>query len=398
VTFVPSANIAQLKPSATIAVAAQARALKAAGRHIIDLGAGEPDFITPLFIREAAIRAMHAGETKYTNTEGILPLREAICRLANAERAPHLPPVEPGEVVVSNGSKQSLYNACMALFSTGDEVLIPIPSWTSYFEMVGLSRATVVAVPCDPARSFKVTPDDLRRHATDRTRGVMLNSPTNPTGAVYSADELRALFELAAERGWWMLTDEIYRRIVYGEPAAGGLQVAPDRERIVVIDGVAKAYAMTGWRIGWTITTAPLAKAMGAFQSHTTSNACSISQHAAVAALTDTAQADAEIGTMVAQFRARRDAAMAILAEEPSLSVIEPAGAFYLYVRAPGADRDPSVGARFTARLLDAHGVAAVPGEAFGMPGWVRVSYAAALDDVTAGARAMVAVAREGIA
>ncbi len=397
-TFVPSANIAQLKPSATIAVAAQARALKAAGRHIIDLGAGEPDFITPQFIRDAAVRAMHAGATKYTATEGILPLREAICRRANAERAPHLPEVEPGDVVVSNGSKQSLYNACMALFGPGDEVLVPVPSWTSYFEMVGLARASVVAVPCDPAQSFKVTPDDLQRHATSRTRGVMLNSPTNPTGAVYAADELRALFALAAERGWWMLTDEIYRRIAYDGPAAGGLEVAVDRERMVVIDGVAKAYAMTGWRIGWTISSAPLAKAMGAFQSHTTSNACSVSQHAAVAALTETVQADAEIAAMVTQFRARRDAAMAILAEEPSLQVVVPAGAFYLFVRAPGADRDPSCGARFTARLLDAHGVAAVPGEAFGTPGWVRVSYAASLEEVTAGANAMVAVAREGIA
>ncbi len=397
-TFVPSANIAQLKPSATIAVAAQARALKAAGRHVIDLGAGEPDAATPQFIRDAASRAMHAGATKYTATEGILPLREAICRLANAERASHLPPIEPGEVVVSNGSKQSLFNTCMALFGPGDEVLVPTPSWTSYFEMVGLARATVVAVPCDPAQSFKVTPDDLVRHATGRTRGVMLNSPTNPTGAVYTAEELRALFAVAAERGWWMLTDEIYRRIVYGAAATGGLQVAPERERVVVIDGVAKAYAMTGWRIGWTISPAPLAKAMGAFQSHTTSNACSVSQHAAVAALTETAAADVEIAAMVTQFRARRDAAMAILATEPSLTVIEPAGAFYLFVRAPGADRDAAMGARFTERLLSAHGVAVVPGEAFGTPGWVRMSYAAALDDVTAGATAMLAVAREGLA
>jgi aspartate aminotransferase len=395
VSFVPSANLAQLKPSATIAVAAKARALKAAGRRIIDLGAGEPDFITPAFIREAAKAALDAGATKYTNTEGILPLREAIAAHANAERAPHLAVVDPSEIVVSNGSKQSLYNACVALFGPGDEVLIPVPSWTSYFEMVGLARATVVPVDCDPANGFKVTADDLRRHATPRTKGVMLNSPTNPTGAVYSADELRDLFALAAERGWWMLTDEIYRRIVYGAPAAGGLQVAPDRERIVVIDGVAKAYAMTGWRIGWTITSAPLAKAMGAFQSHTTSNPATVSQYAALAALTRTAEADAEIAAMVAQFKARRDAAMAILAEAPSLTVIPPDGAFYLYVRAPGADRDPSVGARYTDRLLEGYDLAAVPGEAFGTPGWVRVSYAASMDEVVAGARALVAAARE---
>jgi len=172
VSFVPSANLAQLKPSATIAVSARARALKAAGRNIIDLGAGEPDFATPEFIRRAAQRAIDAGATKYTATEGILPLREAIAATANAQRSAALPPVTPDEVVVSTGSKQSLYNACVALFGPGDEVLVPTPSWTSYYEMVGLARATPVAVHGDAARGFKVTPGDLARHATPRTRGV----------------------------------------------------------------------------------------------------------------------------------------------------------------------------------------------------------------------------------
>ncbi len=393
--FVPSANLAQLQPSATIAVSAKARALKAAGRRIIDLGAGEPDFITPAFIRDAAKRALDEGATKYTATEGILPLREAIAAHANAGRASHLPPVTAGEVVVSNGSKQSLFNTCMALFGPGDEVLVPVPSWTSYFEMVKLARAAVVAVPADPAHGFKVTPDDLMRHATPRTRGVMLNSPANPTGSVYSADELRALFTLAAERGWWMITDEIYRRIVYGAPAAGGLEVAPDRERVVIVDGVAKAYAMTGWRIGWTISSAPLAAAMNALQSHTTSNAAAVSQHAALAALTDAAQADDEIARMVAAFRSRRDAAMAILAEEPALRVIPPDGAFYLYIEAPGAGRDPDAGGRFATHLLEQHSVAVVPGAAFATPGWIRLSYAAAMDEVVAGARAIVTAFRE---
>jgi aspartate aminotransferase len=388
--FVPSENIAQLKPSATIAVAAKSRALKAAGRAIIDLGAGEPDFITPTFIRDAAKKALDEGATKYTNTEGILPLREAIAAHANAVRAPHLPEVKPNEIVVSNGSKQSLYNTCMAVFGPGDEVLIPVPSWTSYFEMVGLARATVVPVTTDAANGFKVTPDDLRRHATKYAKGVMLNSPNNPTGAVYSADELKALFELAEERGWWMITDEIYLRIVYGDAATSGLQVAPSRERVVVIDGVAKAYAMTGWRIGWSISTAPLAAAMNAFQSHTTSNAATVSQYAALAALTDTAQADREIATMVSAFKARRDAAMQILSAEPGLRVIPPDGAFYLYVEAPNGD-----GAAFADRLLDGHNVAVVPGAAFATPGWVRMSYAASMAEVVAGATAILTAYRE---
>ena len=389
-SFVPSANIAQLKPSATIAVAAKSRALKAAGRQIIDLGAGEPDFITPTFIRDAAKAALDAGATKYTNPEGILPLREAIAAHANAVRAPHLPVITPADIVVSNGSKQSLFNTCMAVFGPGDDVLIPVPSWTSYFEMVGLARATVVPVPTDPARGFKVSADDLRRHATGDTKGVMLNSPNNPTGSVYSADELRALFELAEERGWWMITDEIYLRIVYGAAATSGLQVAPSMQRVVVIDGVAKAYAMTGWRIGWTISPAPLASAMNAFQSHTTSNAATVSQYAALAALTQTAQADREIATMVSAFKARRDAAMAILGAEPGLRVIPPEGAFYLYVEAPKAD-----GAAFADRLLDGHNVAVVPGAAFATPGWIRMSYAASMDEVVAGATAILTAYRE---
>jgi aspartate aminotransferase len=249
VSFTPSANLARLKPSATIAVSARARELKAAGRNIIDLGAGEPDFATPEFIRRAGQRAIDAGATKYTATEGILPLREAIAAQANAIRSPSLPPVTPADVVVSTGSKQSLYNACVALFGPGDEVLVPTPSWTSYYEMVGLARAEAIPVHGEAGRGFKVTPDELLRHSTPRTRGVMLNSPCNPTGAAYTADELSALLALARQREWWVISDEIYVPIAYDAPAARSLQLAESRERLVVIDGVAKAYAMTGWRL-----------------------------------------------------------------------------------------------------------------------------------------------------
>jgi len=213
-SFQPSPNIARLKESATLAVAAKARALKAQGIPVIDLGAGEPDFDTPAFIRRAAAAAVEAGATRYTNTEGILPLREAIAADANRIEGQSVP-VTPAEVVVSNGSKQSLYNACVCCFGPGDEVLIPTPAWTSYFEMVDLARAVAVPVVGDPANSLKVTAAMLAAAATPRTRGLMLISPSNPTGAVYSREELASILTLAADRGWWAIADEIYRRIAY---------------------------------------------------------------------------------------------------------------------------------------------------------------------------------------
>lgn len=395
VSFAPSENLAELKPSATIAVSARARALRAAGRDIIDLGAGEPDFDTPEFIRRAAQVAIDSGATKYTAVEGILPLREAIAKQANTFRAAHLPEIKADEIVVSSGSKQSIYNACVALFGPGDEVLVPTPSWTSYYEMVTLARAKSVAVHGDPARGFKVTTTDLERHASANTKGVMLNSPCNPTGSVYDAKELRSLLDLAADRGWWVISDEIYVPIAYNGPATRSLEVAQSRERLVVVDGVAKAYAMTGWRIGWTITTKALASAMNAFQSHTTSNAASVSQHAAVTALTETAKADAEIKTMVTEFHKRRDAALAVLAEDSSIRVVRPDGAFYLFIEAPNAATDPNAGANFANHLIDKHSVAVVPGSAFYTPGWVRLSYAAAMPLVVEGVRRLVAAHKE---
>jgi aspartate aminotransferase len=390
--FAPSANIAQLRESATIAVSVRAKALRAAGRPVIDLGAGEPDFETPEFIRRAAQRAIDAGATRYTATEGILPLRDAIARWAGERGAD----VTPAQVVVSTGSKQSLFNACFCLFGDGDEVLIPTPSWTSYYEMVALARATAVPVYGDPAMGLKVTPSMLEAASTPRTRGVMLNSPCNPTGAVYSRDELAALVECAQERGWWVISDEIYRVIAYGDtPATSALEVAPSLDRLVLVDGVAKAYAMTGWRIGWAIAPRELALAMTAFQSHTTSNAAAPSQHAALAALTNREAAQASVTAMVAEFRRRRDAVLAVVRAEPELEIIEPQGAFYLFARV-GDDRPArDDGARFARRLLEEHEVAIVPGSAFLMPGWVRMSYAAPIDAVVEGTRRLVSLWRE---
>jgi aspartate aminotransferase len=389
--FVPSPNVAALRESATIAVSARARELKARGRPVIDLGAGEPDFDTPEFIRRAAAQAVEGGATRYTAVEGILPLRQAIA--ADAARLGAR--VDPAEVVVTTGSKQALFNACFALFGEGDEVLVPTPGWTSYYEMLSLARATPVAVLGDAARDFRVGVPELAAATTSRTRGLVLNSPCNPTGAVYPRDELAALLGYAAERGWWVIADEIYRRIAYDGPAASLLGVATVRDRLVVVDGVAKAYAMTGWRLGWAIAPREVARSITALQSHTTSNASSMAQHAALAALTEHEAADRAIGAMVARFDGRRRAALALLDEAPSMPRTEPRGAFYLFLDvSPTAPNDPDAGTAFARRLLEEHDVAIVPGAAFLTPRWVRVSYAAPDRDVVEGVRRLVALFR----
>ncbi|MEP6834545.1 MAG: pyridoxal phosphate-dependent aminotransferase [Gemmatimonas sp.] len=374
--FRPSANIERLKESATIAVGAKARALKAEGRDIIDMGIGEPDFDTPEFIRRAASAAVENGATRYTATQGIPPLLDAIAADANKLLKPGSKPITPAEVVVSNGSKQSLYNACVCLFGPGDEVLVPTPSWTSYYEMLELARGVAVPVFGDVERSLKITAQQLADASNERTRGVMLNSPSNPTGAVYSADELTEILDLAAERGWWVISDEIYLRISYDAPAASVLQLTTNRDNLIIVNGVAKAYAMTGWRIGWAIAPVAVAKAMTAFQSHATSNAAAVSQHASLAALSHPELTEPAIQHMVSEFHKRRDAVLAVLAEYPSVKFVHPAGAFYIYIDVHGYKGADDPGTVFAAELIEAENVAVVPGGAFLTPGWIRASYA----------------------
>ena len=385
-TTTVSSNVAQLRESATIAVSQRARALKAEGRTIIDLGAGEPDFDTPGFVKTAAKKALDEGATKYTAVEGILPLRQAIADLTNEDNA--CEPVLPADVVVTTGSKQALFNACFVLFGEGDEVLVPTPAWTSYYEMVDLSRATPVEVHGDPARGFKVTADDLERHASDDTRGVMLNSPCNPTGSVYTPDELSDIARVAADRNWWVISDEIYRRIAYDGPAAGLLSVARNRERMVIIDGMAIAFAMTGWRMGWAIANTALVKTLTAFQSHTTSNATTVSQYASLEGLRNRSEAEPAIAAMVAEYRRRRDAALAVLHAPGGPDVVRPDGAFYLFIDVQDTSPDSDdAGSVFAKRLLEEHGVAVVPGAAFRTPGWIRLSYATAEESVVEGVK-----------
>ena len=391
VRYSPSSNVAELQESATIAVSARAKALRAAGRAVIDLGAGEPDFPTPAFIREGAKRALDAGATRYTLVEGILPLRECIAERAN-ERVGSSG-ITPADIVVSTGSKQALFNSCFVLFGPGDEVLVPTPAWTSYYQILTLARARAIEVPGRRENSLKITAADLARAATPRTRGVMINSPTNPTGAVYSLDELRAILELAAARGWWVISDEIYREISYEAPAPSLLDAASGdaalRDRLIVVDGVAKAYAMTGWRIGWSIAPSMVARSVGALQSHTTSNASTVAQHAALCALSARDQSRSAIATMVAEFRRRRDAAADML-RAACIDFIDPRGAFYLFVRVPSQAGDEAPGTAFARELLDTGDVAVVPGAAFRTPEWIRISYAAPMEDVLEGVRRVV--------
>lgn len=385
-SYAPSANVSELRESATIAVSTRAKALRAAGRQVIDLGAGEPDFPTPACVMQAAHRALDAGYTRYTQVEGIAPLRAAIADRATALRGR---PVDPADVVVSTGTKQALFNTCFSLFGAGDDVLVPTPGWTSYYQMVALARATPVVVVGSRERQLKVTPDDLIRAATPRTRGIVLNSPCNPTGAVYSRPELSAIVALAAERGWWVVSDEIYRAISYDGPAESLLTVAGEWPRVVVVDGLAKTFAMTGWRIGWSIAPRALSASIAALQSHTTSNATTLAQHAAMAALT-LPEAEQASRTMVAEFKRRRDRALDEL-KAAGLDVLAPNGAFYFFIRIADASSDnPDPGTRFAQRLLEEFEVAVVPGAAFGTPEWIRLSYAAPIEDVLEGVRRLV--------
>ena len=392
--FTRSSNVAAIEESATIAVSARAKALRAAGRAVIDLGAGEPDFPTPEFIRDAAKRALDAGATRYTPVEGILPLREVIAALSNERLG--VTDVTSSDVVVSTGSKQALFNTCFVLFGAGDDVLVPTPAWTSYYQILTIARARAIPVFGRRENSLKVTPEDLEAAATPSTRGVMLNSPTNPTGAVYTLGELGAIMELAEAHGWWVVSDEIYREIAYDASAPSLLDAARgrSRQRLVVVDGVAKAYAMTGWRMGWAIAPRHVASAMCALQSHTTSNATAVTQHATLAALTRRDESARAIATMVAEFRRRRDAAVALV-RDAGVELIEPRGAFYLFLRVPPWPGESDAGTAVARALLDDHDVAIVPGVAFRTPEWVRLSYAAPMDDVIAGVTRLLALLRE---
>ncbi|MBX7165794.1 MAG: pyridoxal phosphate-dependent aminotransferase [Pirellulales bacterium] len=382
-----SRRVAALEPSATLAMAAKAKELKAAGRTVYDFSVGEPDFTTPRHICEAATAAMAAGHTHYTVASGIPELREAITKKYAAESGLKY---TPSQVIVSNGAKHSLHNVFTVLLDPGDEVIIPAPYWVSYAELVRLTGATPVIVSTSEADSFKLTPAQLRAACNERTKALLLCSPSNPTGTMYSPDELGALADVVIERDLYVISDEIYDKLVYApHKFASFPTVRPDlQQRTIVVNGVSKAYAMTGWRIGWTLSPAPIAKAMGDLQSQETSNAASISQYAALAALEGP---QACVGEMLAEFVKRRDYVRQRIADLPGLSCPDMAGAFYAFINIREhlgrnyAGQPVNDSAAWCLELLAQQGVATVMGSAFGAEGYMRVSFATSLDQLAAG-------------
>jgi len=375
-----SANVEKIKPSATMAVSALAKRLKAEGRDIIDMSAGEPDFDTPAHISEAAIEGIRAGKTRYTLASGMPELKSAIAKVLSERAGREL---DPNGVVVTSGAKQALFNACFCLFGPGDDVLIGSPYWTSYPEIVTLARANPVPVRGSEEMDFLLTPDDLERAWTPKTKGLLYSSPSNPAGSVYSRDQLKAIVEWARDKKIWVIADEIYRAINYtgapGEPATGLLELPPTSlGDTVLIDGASKAYAMTGWRLGFSYSDVKSAKELGALQSHVSSNAASPSQVAALAAYSDREKSDKAVKEMVSAFRRRRDLVMRLFDEMlPDFTYVKPQGAFYLFFRVDSAFSDEiKDSAAFCNWMLNETGVALVPGSAFGDDRYVRMSYA----------------------
>ncbi len=370
----------RISPSQTIAISSKARALRAAGRDIISLSAGEPDFDTPEHIKRAAIAAIEGGETKYTDVAGTPALRRAVA--AKFKRDSGID-YAPEEIIVSTGGKQVIYNAMVATVQAGDEVIIPSPCWVSYPDIVALAEGSPVIVPCGQNGGFKLRAEDLEAAITPRTKWFFLNSPNNPTGAAYSAQELRAICDvLLRHPDVWVFTDDIYEKLVYdGFVPATIVQVEPRlRERTVTMNGCSKAYAMTGWRIGFAGAPVALIRAMDKLQSQSTSNTSSIGQAAAVAALEGPQDG---VAAMAEVYRARRDLVVDALNRIPGLSCHRPEGAFYVFPGMHGCIGKTSAGGAviaddeaFVVALLEEHGVAAVHGAAFMYPGHFRVSYA----------------------
>lgn len=390
-----SQNIAKLQPSATIAVSTLAKKLTAEGRDIVNLSAGEPDFPTPVGICDAAVEGIRQGQTRYTPTGGTPQLRKAAAAYMTEGTAY---PADPGRVVVSAGAKQSLFNACFCLFGPGDEVLIGAPYWTSYPEMATLARAEPVLAWGAEERDFLLTPEDLDAVATPASKGLILSTPSNPTGAVYSKDALAAVAAWAKSRGVTLVCDEIYREIYYGDEgdrAPGALDLDPESVGdLVVTNGMSKAFAMTGWRVGFSYTSAALAGKMSAFQSHVSLNAATPSQAAALEGLARGDAGAADKAVMLEAFRRRRDLVARLFDELlPGCPYVMPQGAFYLYFRVDGAfDDQVRTSSDVCTRILEEAGVAIVPGVAFGDERYARMSTASSDEEIEEGVRRMAKV------
>ncbi|MGA8248001.1 MAG: pyridoxal phosphate-dependent aminotransferase [Nocardioides sp.] len=383
-----SGRIGAIAESATLKVDAKAKALKAEGRPVIGFGAGEPDFPTPDYIVEAAVAACRDPRNhRYTPAGGLPELKQAI---ADKTRRDSGYDVRAGQVVVTNGGKQAIYEAFATMLDPGDEVIVPAPYWTTYPEAIRLAGGVVVPVLADETQDYKVTVDQLEAARTERTKVLLFVSPSNPTGAVYTSDEIRAIGQWVDDHRLWALTDEIYEHLVYDGLETGSLPVLCPAlaDRCVVVNGVAKTYAMTGWRVGWLIAPTDLAAAAANLQSHATSNVSNVAQRAALAAVTGDLSA---VTHMKAAFDRRRRTIVSMLGEIDGIVCPLPEGAFYAYPQVKGLLHREYDGRRIESSadlaeyILDEAEVAVVPGEAFGSPGYLRLSYALGDDDLVEG-------------
>lgn len=371
-------RVAHIAPSVTLGVANTAKALAAQGRRIHNFAAGEPDFDTPRHIKDAAIRALQQGETKYTPVAGLAGLQRAISEKLERENGL---PYRPQNVVVSNGAKQSLFNLFVAILNDGDEVIIPAPYWLSYPEMVRIAGGEPVFVACSEKNGYRLQPSELEAAITPRTKAVVLNSPSNPTGIVYAPKELKALSEMALNHGLYIVSDEVYERVVYD----GAVHVSPGSlskaafDRTITVNGFSKSFAMTGWRLGYMAGPPEVVKAVCALQSHSTSGPNTFAQFGALAALEVPSDS---VETMVSAFAERRACMVERMAAIKGITFVKPQGAFYLFpdIRKFGMDS-----VTFSERLIKEKGVAVVPGVSFGADSCVRFSYACDMADVRTG-------------
>ncbi|MFI7104688.1 pyridoxal phosphate-dependent aminotransferase [Nonomuraea sp. NPDC050227] len=393
-----SARISAISESATLAVDAKAKAMKAAGRPVIGFGAGEPDFPTPGYIVEAAVEAARDPRNhKYTPAGGLPELKQAI---ADKTRRDSGYSVEPSQVLVTNGGKQAVYEAFATLLDPGDEVIVVAPYWTTYPEAIKLAGGVQVDVVTDESTGYLAGVEQLEAARTERTKVLLFVSPSNPTGAVYSREETVAIGRWAAGHGLWVVTDEIYEHLVYGGAEFTSIATAVPElgDRVVILNGVAKTYAMTGWRVGWLIGPSDVVKAAANLQSHATSNVANVSQRAALAAVSGDLSAVAE---MRSAFDRRRQTMVRMLNEIPGVFCPEPKGAFYAYPSVKellGKElrgRRPGSSAELAELILEEAEVAVVPGEAFGTPGYFRLSYALGDDDLVEGVSRMAKLLSE---
>ena len=390
-------RLSAVAPSVTLAMNARAMELKGKGVDVFAFGVGEPDFEPPAVVLEAAKKAIDAGASKYTAVTGIPALKEAICDATERMRG-WRPKLE--NVCVSVGAKHALFNLALALYEPGDEVVIPKPFWVSYPEQVRIVGATPVLVDTREEDGWRLSPSALEKALTPRTKALILCSPSNPTGAAYSEDDTRALLEVLRKHDCWLIVDEIYAELVYeGFKFVSAAKIAADlRERMVVVDGVSKTFAMTGWRIGWTLAPAPLTKALDVVQGQSTTNATAVAQHAAVAALRAPLEDFAQIRS---KFEKRRDAMVKGLNSIPGVRCRKPEGAFYAFADCKGLlgldwnGKELKTDEDIAFFLLDKAHVAAVPGGAFGAPGYLRFSYAASEERIAGGIAAITKAVSE---